>query len=228
MPVGVDMKKILAASFGLLVLAISPGNTATIVGQFEGSVGFAPASFDPTIQSGDTLTGNYTFDSTAAALAGSNSTTSVFNALLGLNFTVGAYSASSAASQEIQVGNNEAFSDRYSIVSRASDGLTGPNIGVLALESFIIRLDDQTKTVFSDALILPTSLNLSSFDRAEFFLIFHNIDNPDSTFLISGRLTEFSVAETPIPAALPLFATGLGALGLLGWRRKKKAAALAT
>jgi hypothetical protein len=34
-------------------------------------------------------------------------------------------------------------------------------------------------------------------------------------------------AATPIPAALPLFATGLGALGLLGWRRKKKAAALA-
>ena len=27
----------------------------------------------------------------------------------------------------------------------------------------------------------------------------------------------------PLPAALPLFATGLGALGLLGWRRKKKA-----
>jgi len=31
----------------------------------------------------------------------------------------------------------------------------------------------------------------------------------------------------PLPAALPLFATGLGALGLFGWRRKKKAAALA-
>ena len=29
----------------------------------------------------------------------------------------------------------------------------------------------------------------------------------------------------PLPATLPLFATGLGALGLLGWRRKKKAAA---
>jgi hypothetical protein len=29
----------------------------------------------------------------------------------------------------------------------------------------------------------------------------------------------------PLPAALPLFATGLGALGLLGWRRKLKAAA---
>jgi hypothetical protein len=32
---------------------------------------------------------------------------------------------------------------------------------------------------------------------------------------------------TPIPAALPLFATGLGAMGLLGWRRKRKAQAAA-
>jgi hypothetical protein len=30
---------------------------------------------------------------------------------------------------------------------------------------------------------------------------------------------------TPLPAALPLFATGLGGLGLLGWRRKRKAQA---
>jgi len=29
--------------------------------------------------------------------------------------------------------------------------------------------------------------------------------------------------ETPLPAALPLFATGIGGLGLLGWRRKRKA-----
>ena len=28
--------------------------------------------------------------------------------------------------------------------------------------------------------------------------------------------------SVPLPAALPLFASGLGALGLLGWRRKKK------
>jgi hypothetical protein len=27
---------------------------------------------------------------------------------------------------------------------------------------------------------------------------------------------------TPLPAALPLFATGLGVMGLLGWRRKRK------
>jgi hypothetical protein len=31
--------------------------------------------------------------------------------------------------------------------------------------------------------------------------------------------------SVPLPTALPLFATGLAGLGLLGWRRKKKAAA---
>ena len=31
----------------------------------------------------------------------------------------------------------------------------------------------------------------------------------------------------PLPAGLPLFVTGLGALGLLGWRRKRKAQAAA-
>jgi outer membrane lipase/esterase len=35
----------------------------------------------------------------------------------------------------------------------------------------------------------------------------------------------FDEINTPVPAALPLFATGLGALGLLGWRRKRKARA---
>jgi hypothetical protein len=29
--------------------------------------------------------------------------------------------------------------------------------------------------------------------------------------------------STPLPAALPLFATGLGGLGLLGWRKRRKA-----
>jgi hypothetical protein len=43
----------------------------------------------------------------------------------------------------------------------------------------------------------------------------------------SGDFVVAVAATTPLPAALPLFATGLGALGLLGWRRKRKAQAAA-
>jgi hypothetical protein len=35
------------------------------------------------------------------------------------------------------------------------------------------------------------------------------------------------IGATPLPAGLPLFATGLGVLGLLGWRRRRRAQAVA-
>jgi hypothetical protein len=40
----------------------------------------------------------------------------------------------------------------------------------------------------------------------------------------SGFIATFTASPsvTPLPAALPLFATGIGAMGLLGWRRKRK------
>ena len=41
-----------------------------------------------------------------------------------------------------------------------------------------------------------------------------------------GEIRGF-LSTTPLPAALPLFASGLGALGLLGWRRKRKVAVFA-
>ena len=47
--------------------------------------------------------------------------------------------------------------------------------------------------------------------------------NSDDLGIVDNRFE----SATPLPAALPLFATGLGALGLLGWRRKRKAQAAA-
>jgi len=35
---------------------------------------------------------------------------------------------------------------------------------------------------------------------------------------------DFAASPVPLPAALPLFAAGLGAMGFMGWRRKRRAA----
>jgi hypothetical protein len=47
----------------------------------------------------------------------------------------------------------------------------------------------------------------------------------DQSFTL--EVGEAAVIATPLPATLPLSATGLGALGLLGWRRKRKGVAVA-
>ena len=44
----------------------------------------------------------------------------------------------------------------------------------------------------------------------------------ENSSLGSYNVPEIKFAATPLPAALPLFATGLGTMGLFGWRRKRK------
>jgi hypothetical protein len=42
---------------------------------------------------------------------------------------------------------------------------------------------------------------------------------------ITPKISFTETSPVPLPATFPLFASGLGALGLLGWRRKRKAVA---
>jgi hypothetical protein len=52
---------------------------------------------------------------------------------------------------------------------------------------------------------------------------FHGDGNFSASLDRGDQITFGAIeAATPLPAALPLFATGLGAMGLLGWRRKRK------
>lgn len=45
---------------------------------------------------------------------------------------------------------------------------------------------------------------------------------PGGNGTFSGTMTPITAETTPLPAALPLFASGLGGFGLLGWRRRKR------
>jgi len=74
---------------------------------------------------------------------------------------------------------------------------------------------DGVKTSFSSA-----NDNLLSITGTVF--TFEEDTSSDPTFYVSA----LDYSATPLPAAFPLFATGLGAMALLGWRRKRKNAAV--
>jgi hypothetical protein len=75
-----------------------------------------------------------------------------------------------------------------------------------------------------------------STDGIQFFEGFFAIERANGTFSYCSAGDPFTPpcggnlyngvsgpSPTPLPAALPLFAAGFGGLGLLGWRRKRKA-----
>ncbi|MGH8548168.1 MAG: PEP-CTERM sorting domain-containing protein [Methylococcales bacterium] len=213
-------KSIIHNRFGLLAIIASlllmvPSKSifaVPITFNFAGTVNSVGSSLGGTFSAGQTLNGSYIFDSAVGARSGSDSSFAVFDALQSLNFSIGGYSASSLSSSEIQVDNAPgAPNDRYGVISRASQGLNGAMVGGFALDGFGFRLDDSTNSVFSDALILPTSLSLSSFDSTAFFLFF--VDTSGALQLVDGTITGLStVSRVPEPSSLALLLLGLAGI----------------
>jgi hypothetical protein len=100
------------------------------------------------------------------------------------------------------------------LINWAGPGGFGPtNIAVYNSSNQLIEnvvLDDGSSNLFA-----PNS-----------FYGFSDSTNDIAYFTLTGGyigITDLTVSTaTPLPAALPLFATGLGAMGLFGWRRKRQ------
>lgn len=108
-----------------------------------------------------------------------------------------------------------------------NDFTAGTQFGsfVVAMSGNDTKMFDLTAVVNSLIAASATHLgvrgafDLSGGSRFQAGLRFDN--NPD---LLPSLNVELGMAPVPLPAALPLFAGGLGLLGLLGWRRKRAAA----
>jgi hypothetical protein len=109
------------------------------------------------------------------------------------------------------VGNYSANNGPASVIATILDGTS--NTIILAETATAPRTDQSSTWVhFTSNFIADGTSN--TITLAENFPV-----GPVPSYV---GLDDVSVTATPLPAALPLFATGLGALGLHGWRRRRK------
>jgi hypothetical protein len=86
---------------------------------------------------------------------------------------------------------------------------------------------------YSDTLTIVGGATFSFLDAGTLWQVVVNGltlgPNPGGTMtgLLTAQVTD-PPGAVPLPAALPLFASGLGGIGLLGWWRKRKGRAIAT
>lgn len=96
-----------------------------------------------------------------------------------------------------------------------------------------IKIPFNLNISYSDTLTVIGGTKFSFLDAGTLWQVVVNGltlgPNPGGTMsgLLTAQVTDPVVSQAPLPAALPLFASGLGAMGLFGWYRKRKNASAA-
>ncbi len=106
------------------------------------------------------------------------------------------------------------------VLSNVAVSLNPPVVPVRSEDLYLnAPYPNPTYTVCDQA---DTSCNASAANAMALIDLIYGVPNGASSIQLAWAGSYAYVAPTPLPAALPLFATGLGVMGLFGWRRKRK------
>jgi hypothetical protein len=220
----------LGSAFAVLAIAggVSASSAETISGTFDVSVYQGPGHGNINNANNQAQQGNPLIN--AANLLGTGTYTGALDLDLGSNGTntIGAFFSSNGSSL---VGCSASCLN--AVVSTANFGTT--SVFVITGNTNGLTLNGSIE--HDDGVSLYDGVNFSHLvagapsPTVETDLAFTGLTGAFELVYVEANglpaVLDMEVTATPLPAALPLFASGLGALGLLGWRRKRTPRSLA-
>lgn len=183
----------------------------------------APA-LDSTFFVGDTVTGSIVYN---AALSKEDALQSFTLGINGLTFAMNASTEITfvEARNDHQAGSSAPVRDtlRIGAIASFNSALDGPEVGGLAPDRLQFSLGTQilntlTNTDLPGQALINALFAVNELGKSTNFLSF---GSQVVRFNISS-VDPHNISAVPVPAAMPLFGTGLTIMGFIGWRRKLK------
>jgi hypothetical protein len=219
---------VLFASLGLTSVSHAASLTATFLGNVQTSD--LPAQFPADAFTKFTVT----YDSGLTVTNGTPGLIAIYGSPASVwNIQVGSYVTSGVGGQ-FSVSNNFLGGDTFVgqlVAPETGTFAPGSDVGGVPLFAAVFSVKDTSASMFSD-FSLPTA-TFTGFDQAFLMLDFFVLGGAFNTDLqVRANIFSFTIeptvsAETPLPAALPLFAAGLGVIGFVVRRRRKAPGKLA-
>jgi hypothetical protein len=145
-------------------------------------------------------------------------------------YTIGAFLSSNGMNTTVHTGASELGNTLNNTIFN----FTG-TVSLTQGQTYVWGADDGITLIINGVTVVSNPLShgfselqntwLGGTGTFAFQMVYGECCNPPAQLFIEGLALTSPPVATPLPAALPLFAGGLGALGLLGWRRKRKAVA---
>jgi hypothetical protein len=216
------------AVVSIMLFSTSPGSATTYTYTGTNLCGTNTTTYEEnpivvTSICGGAITGSVTFNSDTTGFSGSLSLADVASLSLGGPFAGCGYNNCGIGLPNLPYPPpNQPFSEFYAMTDGASFVLVNGSITSWLIQGGgrLVNCGGGFPLCFALSFGVTTSTGGDNWGGYDYY------DNWDQSLGSSGP--GVWSGPTPLPGALPLFATGLGALGLLGWRRKRKAAAAIT
>jgi len=237
----VMLPRLLGAVVGVVMVGLTyagPTSAATVRTIYFEATNLAIISGDPFGAEGfgiappATVTGSFSFDTTSyGSFQQPNGSIDAFynytsfSAQIGTETIFGSTSSGGSDPDRIRVRDGATNqTDQIEIVSDTNNTTTLASGAILNFMQIFLQSPGDTYQG-TDFPSVDTLNSMNSFTQLYIGLNGNGVTH--GGWLGNVQYLDLTFTETviPLPAALPLFATALAGMGLLGWRRKRKAAA---